>query len=65
MTRRFLRHNIVGNEVGRPRPPAYMRRGRTRRSRSRKTRRTPLIVFALFLMAVLMLGLVATSRFAG
>ena len=38
---RPLRIPIIGSEVGRPRPPAWMRRGRTRRSRSARGPRTP------------------------
>jgi hypothetical protein len=38
VTRQSFRHSIVGSEVGRPRPLAYMRRGHTRRSRPRRTR---------------------------
>jgi type VI protein secretion system component VasF len=53
MTMRF-RHDITGSEVGRPRPPAYMRRGRTRRSRSaRLSRRAP--VWRLAALALLLL----------
>lgn len=49
MSRPLLRHDIVGTEVGQPRPPAYMRRGRTRRTRYRRRRPGGWIILALAL----------------
>ena len=58
MMMRRSRHWIVGSEVGRPRPIAYMRRGHTRRSRGlRPSRRSMLlpacVLFSLVVLAVL------------
>lgn len=52
-----LRHNIVGSEVGNPRPMAYMRRGRTRRASARRRPwgRLLALAAALFLLAALWL----------
>ena len=60
MSRRF-RHHIRGSEVDRDRPMAYMRRGRTRRSRAahplRRTAAVPLLA-----LVVVMLLVVAAQR---
>ena len=44
------RHNIVGSEVGSPRPPVYMRRGHTRRRGQRGSSWPWLIVAVLALI---------------
>lgn len=43
------RHNIVGSEVGRPRPPVYLRPA----SRTRKVRSAPVWSWILMLLPVL------------
>ncbi|WP_041372919.1 hypothetical protein [Phenylobacterium zucineum] len=50
MSQRFLRHNIVGSEAGRPRPLVYMRQGW---SRSRLRRRSRSLLPALLGAAAL------------
>jgi hypothetical protein len=62
------RHRIRGSEVGEPRPIAWMRRGRTRRSRSAALARPNAVLvcaaFALFValcVASLVAGLYAGS----
>lgn len=54
------RHNIVGSEVGLPRPPVYMRKGHHRR---RGGRRWPWIVTILLvlLVAFLTVGALTSS----
>ena len=59
MDRRLLRHVIVGTEAGQPRPPAYMRPGRTRRSCPPRHSRGGLITMALITIALL--GMVVWS----
>lgn len=60
VSRRFLRHNIMGAEVGRPRPIAYLQAGGPRRRRPGRWRRTLwltagaiLLVLALYPLALL------------
>ena len=60
MSRRF-RHHIRGSEVGRDRPMAYMRRGRTRRSRAAHPLRRTAVV-PLFALLLVMLLVVAVQR---
>lgn len=46
------RHHIIGSEAGQERPPAYMRRGRVRRT-ARRPRRPMFYALALSLLLVL------------
>ncbi len=52
MSRRFLRHNIVGAEVGRPRPIAYLRVGAPRRRRPGRRLRTLWLIAGAILLAL-------------
>ena len=64
--RRRSRHGIVGSEAGRPRPMAYMRRGRTRRSRGlRFSRAETLLRLGVLLSLLLLAVLAARGAFAG
>jgi len=63
MSRRRLRHGIVGTEVGQGRPPAYMRPGRTRRSRPGRRGQGRRLILALLVLALL--GLAAFWSIAG
>ena len=50
------RRTIVGSEVGLPRPPAWMRRGHTRRAGRRSRAPIVLLLALLLVLAVVALG---------
>jgi hypothetical protein len=62
MNRLLARHVIVGSEVGEPRPPAYMRRGRTRRTRSRRRRPNALLWWAAATAILMLVALLSPWR---
>lgn len=64
MNRAPVRHAIIGTEVGQPRPPAYMRRGHTRRSRPRRAR-PDLGLWAALALAVALAILLLRLTLAG
>ncbi len=55
------RHNIVGSEVGTPRPPVYMRKGHTKR-RAQRGSLLPWLIVAILALTCAFLAIGASIQ---